>query len=280
MSDEVHGFLERLELHPLAIETCLEAAPVTRLVAYGNSLVVPFPVYPAWPPEDRTYLIFICLPGILVTLHREPIPVLTHIIDQYADGMRFHQLRTSALLYQIVDHMIDEDIEFTRRVRCELDDLDDLFDEDDDAAISRAVPLKRQLSRLGATFEDQLYCVEALQTIESAAFRVDGLRDYFRDAITHLEHAVRSIRRQQHHLNAIQQGHHLKLQDKTNDQLRVLTIISTVFMPLTLIAGIYGMNFRYMPELEYRYGYFITLAAMVALALVMLGGFFRAGWFR
>ncbi|RMF40652.1 MAG: hypothetical protein D6753_11295 [Planctomycetota bacterium] len=278
--EDLRQLLQRLPLHHLAVEACLEHMAASRLVAYGDSLVITLPTHTSWDEEHRSYLVVVCLPGLLVTVHARPVPSLEHVMEQYADGMRFHAASTSAVLYQILDHIIDEDVGFAQQAREEIEQLDALLEVDDDEAIARAVPLKRQLSRLEAAFEDQLYCVGALQTIESAAFRIGGLRDYFRDAVSHLEHALRSIQRQQSQLNAVQQGYHLKLQDKTNDQLRVLTIISTVFLPLTLIAGIYGMNFDYMPELHWRYGYFGTLAAMVLVSAGMLLTFWRAGWFR
>lgn len=62
--------------------------------------------------------------------------------------------------------------------------------------------------------------------------------------------------------------------------LRLLTIVSAIFLPLTLIAGIYGMNFGNMPELTWTYGYPLVIAAMVALAAVLLWIFYLKGWFK
>lgn len=81
-------------------------------------------------------------------------------------------------------------------------------------------------------------------------------------------------------MNAVQQEYQLKLQGKTNYRLRLLTIISTIFFPLTLITGICGMNFHLMPELDWNYGYFAVLFAMVAIVAAMLWGFYRTGWFE
>jgi magnesium transporter len=65
---------------------------------------------------------------------------------------------------------------------------------------------------------------------------------------------------------------------KMNEIMKVLTIISTIFIPLTFIAGVYGMNFKYMPELEWETGYFEVLAFMLVLALVMVLYFKRKKW--
>jgi magnesium transporter len=60
--------------------------------------------------------------------------------------------------------------------------------------------------------------------------------------------------------------------------MKVLTIIATIFIPLTFIAGIYGMNFRFMPELEWRWGYFLVLAVMLGLGVLMVLLFKRKRW--
>ncbi|QDS94144.1 Magnesium transport protein CorA [Roseimaritima multifibrata] len=280
-SDSLANVLLKLGLHPLAIEACLDPTPASRLVAYGTSLFIGLPTQVSWDAEDRTFLWIVCVQNKIITVHENGIHALETVMQQYTQGMRFHRYCTSAILYQIIDHLIDEDMAFTLRTRDTINQFDELFDEEEtDALINQVLPLKRQFTRLAATFEDQLYCVGALQTIESESFSIEGLQDYFRDAVSHLEHAGRSVARQLGHLNAIQQDYHLRLQNRTNDRLRLLTIVSTIFIPLTLITGIYGMNFHNMPVIESQFGYLGVLAVMVALATAMLWGFYRNGWFK
>ena len=71
----------------------------------------------------------------------------------------------------------------------------------------------------------------------------------------------------------------LSLQAKTESRIRILTILSAICMPLTLIAGIYGMNFSRMPELKSSWGYPLTLGGMAAIAIGQLYYFYRKGWF-
>jgi magnesium transporter len=66
--------------------------------------------------------------------------------------------------------------------------------------------------------------------------------------------------------------------NRMNEVMKVLTIIATIFIPLTFMAGVYGMNFKFMPELEWRVGYFIALALMAGVAVVMLMFFRRKKW--
>ncbi|MFQ5733842.1 MAG: magnesium transporter CorA family protein [Planctomycetaceae bacterium] len=275
------SLLESLDLHPLAIEACLDPAPASRMLAYGRSLFIGLPTHVEWNAEQRTFLWIVCHPGLLVTMHERPIGAVEKIVTEYQESLRFHAVTTSAILYQILDHLIDEGMSFTLHTREELDRIDGLLDEESfDEFADRSVPLKRQLARLAAMCEDQLYCVGTLQTVESESFSVEGLQDYFRDAVSHLEHVSRSVGRQSAHLSAMQQEFQLKMQDRTNDRLRLLTVISTIFIPLTLISGIYGMNFQYMPELQWGFGYFGVLTGMLGIAGAMLWGFYRSGWFK
>jgi magnesium transporter len=66
--------------------------------------------------------------------------------------------------------------------------------------------------------------------------------------------------------------------NRMNEVMKVLTIIATIFIPLTFIAGVYGMNFKFMPELEWRGGYFVIIGIMVAVAVVMLFFFRKKKW--
>lgn len=67
---------------------------------------------------------------------------------------------------------------------------------------------------------------------------------------------------------------------RMNEIMKVLTIVSTIFIPLTFIVGVYGMNFKYMPELETKYGYYVTWGAMVMIALLLLLYFYKRGWLK
>lgn len=67
---------------------------------------------------------------------------------------------------------------------------------------------------------------------------------------------------------------------RMNEIMKVLTIVSAIFIPLTFIVGVYGMNFKYMPELEYRYGYYVVIAAMFIIGITLLLFFIKRGWLK
>jgi magnesium transporter len=67
---------------------------------------------------------------------------------------------------------------------------------------------------------------------------------------------------------------------RMNEIMKVLTIVSSIFIPLTFIVGVYGMNFKYMPELEYTYGYYTVVSVMFFIGVFLLAYFVRRGWLK
>ena len=279
--DTLSEFLRSFEVHPLALEACLETIPASRIGIYEESLFIGLPVLHDWKSKERTSLTILCLPGKLITIHEGSLPALNNIIENFSSSITFHLASTSAVLYQILDYIIDQEIVIGLEVRDMIDALEELFETEDQVDIPvKTDRLRRRAIRLEAILEDQHYCVMALQSIESSAFSVEHMQDYFRDAINHLDHAVTSVGRQNDRLTSLHQHFLLQLQDKTNKRLQILAIVSAIFLPLTLVTGIYGMNFRYMPELLWRYGYPATLLFMGVSAAGLIWWLAGKGWFK
>ena len=106
-----------------------------------------------------------------------------------------------------------------------------------------------------------------------------SLEAYYGNLVSSLEYLVRMMGRIDLQLQDARQQFQSELQDKTNRRLNVLTIVQAIFVPLTLIAGIYGMNFAIMPELQWPYAYHACLALMAVVAVGELMIFYRRGWF-
>ncbi len=126
--------------------------------------------------------------------------------------------------------------------------------------------------------EDQLYCIRALTSVDSNALPISSLRDYLHDVVRYYETALRVVHRYESRTTELHQQYHLSLQAKTEARIRILTILSSIFLPLTLIAGIYGMNFARMPELQSSWGYPATLGTMLVIAIGQLWFFYKRGW--
>lgn len=279
-STELSVFLDQASVPSGVVKACTEPILTTRIAVYGEWLLLTIPVSKVWNDPHRSFVMFVCHRDRMFTICDKVIPALENPSIPFTDGLRFHGHTTSAMLYQVIDFVIDENMVFTLKTREALEHVEVMLDGDPHEFGIAASDLRRHLSGLTATFEDQLYVIRTLQTIESDAFSNEGLREYFRDSITDLEHATRTVSRQESRLAIAQQEHQIRQQSRINSQLRILTIISTLFLPLMLITGVYGMNFRNMPELDWHYGYAGVLTVMGTLIVLMLLGFYRNHWFK
>ena len=113
----------------------------------------------------------------------------------------------------------------------------------------------------------------------SSGFIHPSMEPYLRDIYNHVAQAIDSTETSRELLSGLADLHMSNTSYKLNEIMKVLTIISTLFIPLTFIVGVYGMNFRYMPELGFKWGYGITWAVMVVIACCMVLFFKKKKWF-
>ncbi len=226
------------------------------------------------------YLSVICVPGMLITIRTTPIPEFDLLLQHLDGQLQLNEGTTSAMLYAILDALTDRLVQAAGSARDEIRQLSGAMDTQANGVdIERIVAVKRIVQDISTIAEDQLYCVTALVHVDTAAFSISQQRDYLRDAVRSYETALRVLQRYEARAAELHQQYLASLQGKTEARLRVLTILSAICMPLTLIAGIYGMNFSRMPELQVSWGYHATLIAMAGIAAGQMWYFYKRGWF-
>lgn len=119
--------------------------------------------------------------------------------------------------------------------------------------------------------------VNALDKTESKLI-TKTTHTYLRDLYDHTIQVIETVETFRDVTSGLQDIYLSSISNRMNAVMKMLTIIATVFIPLTFIAGVYGMNFRHMPELEWRYGYMGVWAVMIGVATVMLVYFMRKKW--
>jgi len=236
--------------------------------------------YPVPAPDDLTathVFACLCLDRLVITLHLQPIHPESKT-DLLAK-LRLRALNPSGLVCAIiVSHS-----QRLRRAALMLRDssrkLADLMDDDGDAVrLEDIQALKRRLLDVDRMADEQMAVFEFLSVIDRPELNLVGLTTYFTPALSNAMAADRRLERLDRAVSDLQRRYDSLQQDKTNRRLGVLTILSAVFMPLTLIAGIYGMNFEVMPELHFRYAYPIALGGMVVVAGGLYAYFRSRGW--
>ena len=182
------------------------------------------------------------------------------------------------LLYTLVDVVIDSGFPLLEDLGEQSEDLEERVLENPDKRILNTLhQLKRDLLLLRRALWPQREVISRL--IQHDGELVDEtLRPYFSDCYDHAVQIIDLIETYREMLSGMLDIYLSSLSNRMNDIMRVLTVIATIFIPLTFIVGVYGMNFTHMPELHWQYGYFGVWGIMIALAIGMLIAFKRRKW--
>ena len=175
----------------------------------------------------------------------------------------------------VVDHFIDITEQFGESV----EDLEhDLMEVVKPSHLDLIYAYKREINYLRRTIRPTRDLVVKYRAVESRLIE-DGTIAYLKDLEDHVLHASESVETYQIMLNDQLNFYQSTIDNRLNEVLRILTVFSVIFIPLTFIAGIYGTNFKYLPELEYKYAYPIFWAVLLSIAAAMLLYFKKKKWF-
>ncbi|ARI77693.1 magnesium/cobalt transporter CorA [Halobacillus mangrovi] len=275
--DEVKLLDTYFNFHPLAIEDCLHNLQRPKLDYYDDHTF--FVIHAVNQAELLREEIDIFMGKCsIVTFHKHPAPALETArrilkkssMDEVDEFFIFYQILDKVvdhyfpIMYKIEDH-INEIEDNTRNLSMEML-LDELFDRR-----SELLTLRQTVHPM----RDLLYRI--LNT-----HHLDGVRErkeYFADIHDHLIKVADMIASNREMTQDIRDSYLSLNSHQTNRTMQILTVISVIFMPLTFIVGIYGMNFQNMPELKTDYGYFVVWVVMIAIAFGMYRWFKNKGWF-
>ncbi len=278
--EELDEYLEPLKIDTKLIRERVEPGSGASFEAFENLLLIRLPTQATLADVDFTYITLLCLPTTLVTIHREPMPAIANLASRLTGRIRLKSTTTSALVYQIIARLVAENFFAFGACRQKQEALSKQMVADSKSVEPEDIfSLRRQITNIGDANEDHAFCVDVLQKLESTSFGVKDQLEHFKDLDHSLERHQHAMDRLEENVKDLHQQFLLAIQDRTGNRLKVLTILSAVFLPLTLIAGIYGMNFQNMPELGMRYAYYVILGFMAFVGIGMLVFFYKKGWF-
>jgi magnesium transporter len=220
----------------------------------------------------------------VISFHENDEKVFEAIERRIADNKgNIRKWHAGYLVYSLLDTLVDRLLYQTEEIEDATTELEDsILKGTDDWDLNEVYRLKRivvRLSRLAQPLKDM---VSVLEHYEHALLPT-SLDMFLRDLY---DHAIRAADRIEHArmiLQDLQEYHHTQQERKTNEVIRVLTVMSSVFIPLTFLVGLWGMNFHFMPEIHTewgeKYGYFLALGSMGALATGIILWMKRKRWF-
>lgn len=284
-NEEVTSILQGLfHFHPLAIEDCLNTGYQTPKVDdYGSHIFIIAHAIRTNGDEaliETNELNIFLGENYLVTLFQEEnLPPIDTVWQRVQRDERLLQNGPDFLCYGILDTVMDDYMPI-------LDNLDDELEKLENQALAgpnpnllqRLLALKHALIFLRRVISPQREVINRLSRDEFPMIDRHS-RIYYRDVYDQLVRFQELIESMRDVVSGALDIYLNSTSLRLNEVMKALTIVSTIFLPLSFIAGVYGMNFDFMPELHWRYGYLAVWIVFILIALFMLYFFRRRGWF-
>ncbi len=246
----------------------------------GNLALVDFALYNGANDEHPDYVRIAIGRNLLITIGSAESNMLDSMAEALGQITSPVQPVVEDILYNLINAMIAAHAEAAANVRRLVNDIALKVDSDiSSVEVREILKAKTRLDRLSYVLEEQSISIGFSPHIRWRG-RSDRVRIEFANLRTSLRSLETSMDNTRSRLDTIHHQYELVLQEASNKRLNVLTIVQTIFVPLTFLAGIYGMNFSYMPGLEWRYGYFAALGVMLLITAFSLRYFARRGWFK
>jgi len=279
--DEFNILDDVFRFHPLAIEDCLHGRQPPKIDNYDGYF---FAVMHAVASHDRraqvkpAELDMFVSRRYVVTFHRAQLKFVETTIDVYHKNHDLFKRGTDFLVYSLMDALVDEYFPLLDDVDGQLSRLETrIFKHPDQSVLNDLFKLRRGITRIRRIIAPQRDIVN-LMLRHDFEYMGEESRVYFMDVYDHLMRLF-DMADLYHDMIATSMDAYLSsVSNNMNNVMKVLTVITTILMPLTVISGIYGMNFVYMPELKWRYGYYFALGLMAASSVAMIVYIKRKHW--
>ncbi|MCC9603441.1 magnesium/cobalt transporter CorA [Stieleria sp. JC731] len=272
---------EIFELHPLLLEDVVNLPQRAKAESYDDQLLLIVKMVAAESAStiELEQVSIVIGPTYVLTFQEFPGDVLDPVRRRIrAEKSLIRSHGADYLAYAIADTIVDAYYPV-------LETIGDRIEALEDDAVMRPTPeLLRELNRLKNRLVNLRRAVwpqrEAIYSLIRDGNTVIGedVRLFLRDTHDHCVQTSEVIEMYREMVASLLNTYLTTIANRTNDVMKVLTIVATIFIPLTFMAGIYGMNFDHMPELHTRWGYPIIWAAMIVTAAGMVYFFRRRGW--
>lgn len=271
-------------LHPLVVDDLMDFNTRPKMDYYDNHLYLAISIL-NWKElekiieSEQVNIIF--TKECIISFEESEKIVFSPLIERLRKGKdKARSMSIEFLMYSLIDNIMDQYFDV-------LDKLSDSIEELENELIEQPLPSTIHsihfMRREVMTFRKSVWPLrEIIRKLERGEIKElsksTTLILYYRDLYDHSVQIIESLENIRDLLSGMIDIYLSSFANKQNEVMKVLTIISTIFIPLTFIAGVYGMNFKYMPEIDHPLGYVVTWIVIIALAVFMLAIFVKRGW--
>ncbi len=273
---------EKYNIHPLILEDVLSTGGRPKFEEYEGHLFIVLKMISFNDVSRRidTEQLSLIIGDSLVLSFQERVgDVLDCVRDRIRSGRgRVRKERADYLAYALIDAVVDSYFIVLEKIGEKIDELEEeLIEDPDEKTLHRIHELKREMIDLRRSIWPLRELVNGLAKSESPLVS-PSTRVYLRDVYDHTIQIIDTIESYRDIVSGMLDIYLSSVSNRMNSVMKVLTIIATLFIPLTFFAGVYGMNFRYMPELEVRWAYPAFWVLSIVVFIVMFIFFRRKKW--
>ena len=269
-------------LHPILLEDIVNSEQRPKMDDYDEHLFFVLKAIEYHPRKkdisDEHIGIVLGKDFVISFQEKKPDTFETVFLNLKMNKGRLRKMGSDYLAYALMDSIVDNYFVTLEKIGERIGDLEEVLSEEPDPSVLRDIQrFKREMLFLRKQVWPLRDVFNRLVRRESPLIKKDT-EIYLRDLYDHIVQIIDTTDTFNSMLSNMMDVYLSSISNKTNEVMKVLTVFTAVFIPLTFITGLYGMNFRYMPELGYEFGYYGALVAMALIALVLLGYFRKKEW--
>ncbi len=273
---------QTFEIHPLILEDIVDTDQRPKFEEYERGLFLVIRALSFEKDQEEMNVEHITIyfrKGLVVTFQETESDLFESVRKRLqARSGKIRSLGADYLVYALADVLVDQYYFLLEDVEEVISQLEEeLLDSSDDTIRERIHHIKRTLIGARKSITPLREAINRFAKSENDIIQ-EGTKLFIRDLYDHAIQVMDMVENYRDMLNGLQDLHLSEISYKMNQVMQVLTIITTVFVPLSFLVGLYGMNFDNMPELHYKYGYFMLWGFMLIIALGLLVWFRRKRW--
>ena len=272
---------EQFDIHPLALEDIINGGQRPKLEDFEEYLYIVL----RYPKKldtnsniESEQINMLLSKNFVITIH-DSENIFEPVIRRIKEGKgRARKMKTDYLAYALVDLVVDQHFVIMEMSAEQVEEVEEKVQK---KASPNIVTKIRQIKKDLVNIRGSIWPMrEVINNMERDELGIltDATKIFFRDAY---DHTIQLIDIVESYKDVLSEMFNIYLSvkaDNTNEVMKILTIFASIFIPLTFVAGIYGMNFEFMPELHWKYSYFILIGIMIIITLAMLRFFRKRGW--
>lgn len=222
---------------------------------------------------------FILFENVLLSFKEISSSIFESVVDRLENAPKLRGKSLGYLTYSLIDCIVDNYYPILDNFGEKISKIEDkIITNPEKEDFYKILSLKKELAKTKKSLLPLREIISKLKDADTREYLEEDIEIYLKDLQDHITLVCENVETLVSNGNELLQLYHSTISTKLNEVMKVLTLISTIFIPITFLTGLYGMNFSYIPELSWHYGYFALLGIMVLICIFTIFYFKKKKW--